>query len=152
MADEAVGLAWSRLNQQKRDFFTRYATTVSGALNQMQSEHSSLTTNLLDLYGQDAQYALENPILPGGGGAAGGGTNPDGSPAAPTTPGGSGNVARNRILWTGQKKPGAGGLGLIANRNRSQVPDLNYGNTALGVRDLQVKKRGGGKGYVVVRR
>jgi hypothetical protein len=63
LADEAVGQAWSRLNTQKRDFMTRYATTVSTSLKNMQSEFTNLTSGLLDLYGKDVQYALDNPIL-----------------------------------------------------------------------------------------
>src|SRR5262252_2168785 len=73
MADEAVGQAWSRLNDQKRDFFNRYGTAVSGALQGLSQEYSTLNSNLLTLYGDDVDYALKNPIIPETPAAAGGG-------------------------------------------------------------------------------
>jgi hypothetical protein len=132
MADEAVGIAWSRLNRQKQDFFDRYATTVNGSLQKMQSERTALTTTFLDLYGADAGNAVDNPIIATG-------PNSDtiqealgtGAPAAPTKPG------NPNVLWKGTVKPK---MGVIAKRQ------------GVTPAQLQRKTRGGGKGYVVTRK
>ena len=63
-AESAVGDAWHRLTEQERAIHNQYAATTSGILSRQADEFTSVVTELYGLYGQDVQYALDNPILP----------------------------------------------------------------------------------------
>lgn len=60
-SDAAVGTAWNRLSQERRALLNQYAKAVSTNLNSAQSAATEVTNQLMDLYGADIQYALENP-------------------------------------------------------------------------------------------
>lgn len=90
-ADSAVGEAWARLSEAERNVLNQYSATVSNQISAMQSEFTGVHQALLSLYGQNVQYALENPIL----------NEPQEEPAsaAPGTP------ASEQKQWTGKSAP-----------------------------------------------
>lgn len=60
-ADQAVGTAWNRISAERRALLNQYAQNVSTHLNNAASSASEVTNQLMDLYGADVQYALQNP-------------------------------------------------------------------------------------------
>lgn len=63
-AEDAIGTAWHRLGEQERGMFNQYAANESEILSRQASEFTGITSELLGLYGQDAQYAIDNPPAP----------------------------------------------------------------------------------------
>ena len=110
-AEEAVGTAWHRLGEQERQIITQYGGQVNGILSNMSSEFSGVVNELTGLYGQDVQYALDNPIITpdpasaggGGGGGAGAGAGGGGGLGAADLPGGGNPMRGNPWAWG---KPG----------------------------------------------
>lgn len=63
-ANKAVGAALQRMNEQARGIVNQYAAQIASTLGQQQSEQTSLTGELVGLFGQDAAYFAENPVKP----------------------------------------------------------------------------------------
>lgn len=112
-AESAVGDAWYRLTEQERAVHNQYAATTSGILSRQADEFTGVTTELYGLYGQDIQYALENPVIPpaqGNTGDAGGGASQRAGgavrPAAPLPGAPRGiDLGSPDMRWTGRTQP-----------------------------------------------
>ena len=85
-AAKAVGAAFGRLSAEAQGIVTQHAAAMNQLVAQEASEFDELNTGLMQLYGDEAQYLLDNPPAP----------PPDPAPAA---------AAGKPNVWTGSIKP-----------------------------------------------
>lgn len=113
-ADQAVGEAWFRLSEQQRALFNQFGQLASTQLNQYAANVTSVTGSLAVLYGQDAQYALDNPQDLPAPAAPAAAPVPGAPPSAATNPWNPGPIGENvrggamsprGVVWTGRGQP-----------------------------------------------
>jgi hypothetical protein len=121
-AAKTIGAAWGRLSQEAQDIVTQHAVSFNQLLMAESAEFDEINTGLQQLYGDEAQWMLDNPPpLP--------------EPAAPAASSGAGSAQAgdgSSIVWKGSAYPNLEAL-------KAQHPGQQLG----------VRRTGDGK-YVVV--